>query len=436
MKLKFLETRIPTLLGMFIITVGLVLATLFTNNQTNLQSGAQVVKQPQDVRITNVTDKSFTVSYRTESPISGTLNYGTDNSLGLTAFDEKDASGNIGNRIIHSITIQNLQPSTKYYFSILSGGETYLNNDQNFEVTTAPSLSSQTSNTDIKGKIIDPDSTVPNEAIVYATADNAQVVSSLVKSDGTYDLVLNNLLSSDLSKPFVFQANTVIRMLVLGQSSTSSALIYYSQVNDVPVITLSNNYDFRSEQAPAATSSAQPESFPSLESTPSSKLYTPKILTPQQNQGFSNQAPLFKGTALPEQSVQITIHSAQVLEATVSADAYGNWSYSPSANLSPGTHTITIVTKDAYGILRTLTQSFVVYAQTGTTISQTPTPTPTPLPTFTPTPTAYNLTQASPSASPQNPLPATGNAFIITAGIVGFIISLIGGLLFLLSKGA
>jgi hypothetical protein len=35
----------------------------------------------------------------------------------------------------------------------------------------------------------------------------------------------------------------------------------------------------------------------------------------------------------------------------------------------------------------------------------------------------------------QKPLPATGNPSIMTAGIVGAVISLVGGLLFLLTRG-
>ena len=59
MRLSFWNKKIPTILGMLIIVVGLSITTLLTGKTTLLETGAQGNNQPQDVRISNITNKSF-----------------------------------------------------------------------------------------------------------------------------------------------------------------------------------------------------------------------------------------------------------------------------------------------------------------------------------------------------------------------------------------
>ena len=153
---KFWNKQIPTVLGLGFIIIGLSVTTFLTNKQTVFQSGAQESKQPQEVRITNITDNSFTVSYKTGGQISGYVNFGLSSALGQTAFDEKDVSQKLQNHTLHSIALKNLSPSTKYYFSIISGGDIYLNNNQDFEVTTAETIPGAPTTIEISGRTILP----------------------------------------------------------------------------------------------------------------------------------------------------------------------------------------------------------------------------------------------------------------------------------------
>lgn len=451
MRNSFWDKRIPTLLGLFVILLGIVATTFLTNSAQLTQINASNSSQPKDVRITNVTDNSFTVSYTTDSPVSGSINYGKDKNLGQSSLDDRDQkNGKINNYLIHFITVKNLTPFTKYLFTIISGQKTYTTNNNPFEITTASSLKNNPNqNSRAKGQISLLDGTFPKETLIYITSDNSQVFSSLTGENGNYSISLGQLRNSDLSSFYEFNNNSVIKILITDGTLSSSAIQYFSQIENIPKIILSKNYDFRSSDIQTASLSANLENFPSFISTSSASKKAPKIITPQKEQGFSDQQPLFKGTGSPGENVQIIINSAEQIKASVPTDAFGNWSFRPSTLLSPGNHTITIITKDASGILRTITQSFVVYAS-GTQIAQaiaSPTPTPTPTPTIIPSsapistlipsPTEIILT-GSISATPtriEKPLPATGNPFIITAGIAGIFVSLIGGLLFLLSRG-
>lgn len=453
MKKSFWDKKIPTLLGLFILSLGIGITTFLTNSQTFLKTNASTSEQPQNVRITNISDTSFSVSYSTLDKISGSLNYGQNISLGQSAFDERNQnSQKITNYQIHNITLNNLLPLTKYYFTIISGQNTYYNSGKPFEVITGPSISKTANTPDlIKGKLILPNGIYPSEAIIYITLDNSQVLSALAKPDGTYELPLTLIRSGDLSSYYNFNQNSIIKMLIYGDSLTSNVVLSKKQINPVPLITLSKDYNFQVQDLQSTNASTSLQGFPSFEST-SSASQKVQILTPQKNQELTDSKPLFKGTAGPNENVKIIIHSDQTIQTQIKTDKNGNWSFTPSEALTPGTHTITITSKDVSGLLKTITQSFVVYAS-GTQIpnasgSPTPTPTTTPtiasaiptptdippaFPSLTPSPTPI-LVQAPVSTSSSTLLPPTGNPFIIIFGIFGIIVSLIGSLLFILSR--
>lgn len=422
---KLLDKRIPTVLGMILIIAGLSITTFLTNQQTIFQVGAQANTQPQEVRISNITDNSFTISYTTNTPTSGYVNYGQDNSLNQTSFDETASSQKLDNHTLHVFTLTNLSPKTKYYFVITSGQDKYLDNGKNFEVTTAPSLADSNMSEKISGKVILPNSNPPKEAIVYLTVNGAQTLSAIVGKNGTYNIKLNHLLSQNLSSLENLSKNTELKILILGDTLKSSAIFYFHQLENMPLITLSNNYDFRYKYEKVSSTSAVLNNFPTISALTetATKDDSLRIITPESNQTLKSQKPKIEGTALPNQKVVILIHSQQQIETTVTTDSNGNWSYQPTTNLEPGTHTITVSTTNSSGIIDTITKTFTVYAQETT-----------PILTSSPTATLISdITAISPKPTLQ-PLPVTGNTSIIAAGIVGLLISVTGGLIFFLSR--
>ena len=449
MRERFWDKRIPTFLGILFLAISIGITTFLVKQGGLFSVRAIPSHDPKDVRITNITDNSFTISYFTKDPTSGIINYGKSPSLGQSGLDDKDQSlGNISNRLLHNITVKNLDPNTKYYFSIISGKDTYTNNSNPFEITTSEKIGGKLPDQPhVTGNVILPNREPPKEAIIYLTANGAQVISVGLKPDGSFILPLNSIRNSSLNNYFKIENDTVLKLLVIGDELTSNIVLSPLQIKPVPTITLSNDYDFTLTNRPQIPSPVNNITFPSFTRATEDETKKPQILTPQEDQSFTDTQPQFKGTALPGEEVQIIIHSDENINTEINADNNGNWVYRPQSPLSAGQHTITIITKDASGIVRTLTQSFVVYAS-GTQIegaagSPTPTAKPTSLPSITliakasltPTniPTATNFQQ---SPTPTPPLPPTGNPTIITAGIVGLLLSIIGGLLFLLTRGS
>lgn len=468
MKKTIWDKRIPTLLGMLLIIVGIGLTSFLVDKGIILTGRASPTTNPQNVRITNITDNSFNVSYNTDAQVIGSLTYGKDQDLGQTALDDRDQqTESLVNHKIHSITVRNLSSATKYSFSITSGQDKFLNNGVPFEAVTGANIATPPSEQKpIVGKVVMPDGNTPSEGIVYITTDNSQVISSLLRGDGTYLIPLNSVRGQDLASYLDFSTVNSLKMLIFGDGLSSNVSLSINQINPVPTVTLSQNYDFATGTEPIASSSAQEntaESFPSPKpNTNNSNVQEPEIITPKENQAFSDQQPLLKGTAEPNEIVNITINSDTPIQAKVTADANGNWSFRPATPLSPGNHTITITTKGANGILRTITQSFTVFAAGSQvspvanppTATPTPlaspspsaTPTPTPIPTVAPTPAASATPSLTPIPTPIStvaptstpsiapPLAPGGNSpgpdgKIITLGLLGGILTIIGAML-------
>lgn len=452
MKKTFWEKRIPTLLGILMIVIGIGATSFLVKSGLNLMGKAAPAETPENIRITNISDSSFTVSYITADRVLGTVSYGTDKALGTSITDDRDQqSGNLNTYNLHYITIRNLKPSTKYFFTITSGKITFLNNDEAFEVTTGPVIEEEPSlQKPVVGKMISTDATIPKEAIICLTITDGQTISTLMKPDGSYILPLNSIRSQDLNSYFLFDQDPVLKMLIVGMPEQSMITLGLKQANPVPIITLSKNYDFTIDNSPVATISGA-IGFPSFSASPSASK-NPQILTPKRDEQFLDQKPLFKGTAPPGTDVQITIHSSNDLQANVKADSKGNWSYRPQTPLSPGEHTLSITSRDQFGILKTITQSFTVFAQ-GTQVEQSATPSATPTLTIAPTqvasvspfltPTLTATPTQTPTITPLITLPpkggsisAPGNSSLITAGLTILGTTAIGIILFLITRGS
>ena len=444
--------RIPTLLGILLIVIGVGTTSYLVKTGVTLTSKASPSETAQNIRISNVTDSSFTVSFTTEALVIGSINFGKDKNLGQTALDNRDGQGSLKEHKIHYITVKNLDSSSDYYFSITSGSKEFLQKAQPFIVKTAPASSGHSPiEKTVKGEIVMPNGKSPKEAIVYLNSDNSQTLSTLVREDGFYSLSANSLKTENLTSYFTFSSKTIFRLLVVGKDSlTSNAKFNGSETEELPPITLGSDYDFIQSNLSTATSSAS-TGFSSLPAQESTAGKIPKINIPKNNQTFTDSQPKFSGTALPNSTVEITIHSDDNIKAQATTDAYGNWSFRPPSALSPGGHTITIITRDASGILKTLTQSFTVFAS-GTQVNESATPSATPVvkptsvPISTPIPTSVPTiiptVPVSPTLAPIatitpviSPVPSPGNSTPIIFGLFGIGLSILGFFIFLISRG-
>lgn len=87
-----------------------------------------------------------------------------------------------------------------------------------------------------------------------------------------------------------------------------------------------------------------------------------KITTPTNNASVSSDKPTIKGKAPPGSTVTLIIRSNPIT-VTVTADANGNWFYTPTTPLATGTHTVVASAANAAtGQTETASSAFVVAA--------------------------------------------------------------------------
>lgn len=253
MKKSLLNHKIPSVLGIGLIVIGVVVTTALVKGPSLLQIKAGPSDEPKNIEITNISDSSFTVTYTTDNSTLGTITFGKDpNTLDQTTLDDRDQlTQKVNNYSAHSITANSLEPNTTYYFKITSGSKDILDNAKPFNVKTGPTISSPPSSQNpMSGKALNPDGSIPSDGLVIVNIDGAEKITTYLRKDGSFMIPLNNLRTNDLASYFDLDENTNINIKIKSANLSSSADVMPNQISPVPIITLSNNYEFTEETEP------------------------------------------------------------------------------------------------------------------------------------------------------------------------------------------
>jgi hypothetical protein len=451
-----LKKRIPTIFGILLLLVGITAGVYLVElGPQPLTTRATPEIIPSQIRITNISDDSFTVSWFTETAALGFIRYGTNASdLSLSALDDREQAGG-GKRAYttHHTTASNLSGKTTYYFEIVSGSESSVfdDNGQPYSVTTGASLDTEIVADTAHGAVFYPDLTAAEGALVYLTLEGGRSLSTIVVSSGNWVVPLSTMRSADLTSFLAYdQSQAILTIEVLGpDGSTASAITYTANDSPVDDIVLGELYDFTTQSAEEQPAVSESQfSFEAI-SEPTASESGVTVNSPEEGEAINTQVPEFFGGGPPGTTLQITLES-EVIEASVAVDTEGRWSWAPDETLESGEHFLTLSWLDENGIVQTLTRRFVVYAQGESSLpafeatpSATPTPTPTPVelagitptptpistPTPTPTPTPIpTIAPATPSAvatEPALPVPGTGMMSIVL-GLLGVSLSVSG----------
>lgn len=222
--------RIPTFLGFFLLILGLGAGVFLVQNQTFFRLRAAPDITPSDVRITNITDHSFTVSWVTEKQTSGNLTIGSKASLGFA----------------HSITVDELTPATDYSFKINSAGAVFENNGIPWQVTTATKLPPNIDSKFLSGNILTPGGQPAANVLVVVMAGGMSPLSAITTSNGSWVIPLNSARTIDGTSFASIKLDLPIQILVQGGPlGVATAQAYPSTASPTPPITLGKSYDFR-----------------------------------------------------------------------------------------------------------------------------------------------------------------------------------------------
>jgi hypothetical protein len=434
---------IPTILGLLILIIGVASGVLLINKSSNIFSQADSGSTPNQLKITNIAESSFSVSWVTNQPTTGFIKYGDNNNLIFVGKDDRDQlSGKSGNFSTHHVTIRDLKPALTYYFKIVSGGNIYDNNGAVFQTNTAPVSQNPALENDVAyGTVIDQNGAPVEGAIIYLTLPDAVTQSTLTKNSGSWVIPLNLTRSSDLSTYGNYDRETTIEeILVQGLPGTTATVITITKKDSpIPAITLGGNFDFRN--TPSELTGNQELTPPGSQfSSPDNQGFSPEdtgsisIINPSAGENINTQKPEFIGNGPVGETINIVINSPTPLKDQVTVDTNGNWNWSPSANLSPGEHSITISLPNGKSVTRRFTvlaadSSDLPFLTASPSATLTPTivlpstsPTPLSFPSLVLTPTITN----SPTPTIIVQSPQSGNltptlSIFIMGGVLVFI---------------
>lgn len=438
--------RIPTIIGLFILLLGLGGGVFLVQKSQILFLRAGPETIPTQIKITNITDNSFSASWITNEKTAGFIRFGETTRLGSTMADDRDQlSGETGLFSTHYVTLKNLKPKTTYYFKLGSGSKIYDNNGRPYQITTAPAISLPYPPSDVAyGKIIKQDGSPAEGSIVYLSLANATPQSVLVQSSGSWVIPLNLTRSADLLAYTTYDKEASIEEIFVqaAQAGTATAVATTKYDSPVPTITLGKSFDFRkmaeeletetqeivpeeaTEEAEPVTPPASKFSFEPV-ATPAAAAEELAIINPEEGETVNTQRPAVIGIGPAGITLEITIQSPAIYSGTVAIDSQGSWEWSPPANLEPGEHTVTATYTDEEGEEHTVSHTFMVLAagEEQPAIEATPSAevSPTPTPTVTPTPTATPVArEVMPSTEEGVPEPG-----YLTPTFVVFIMGLI-----------
>jgi hypothetical protein len=393
-KKAFLQKQIPTLAGLAVLVIALVAGLLMFSTGTGVFAPrATPQTTPKQVKITNVGDKAFTVSFYTDEATAGFVKYGVDEAdLKTQASDDRDQlAGSVGKYTLHHVTVKSLKPNTSYFFTIGTGsGSSFDNEGKAFSVKTAvdPGTPPPVAKT-VYGSVMTAGGTPAEGSVVYLVAEGGAELSALVKSSGSWAISLANARTADGSAYAEITDDTALTVFVQGSPLTQTVRTT-SQVKDAqPLADLSlgtgggtaatvpkeeeSTDETASESAEVATGSATATKSASLtdlveatESTSSGAASTSATKSATTTTAASSSAtaspsavlnltqlastpittvesPKVVGKAAPRVQVKIEIHSETEITQTVTADANGNFELDTSQfqDLEPGEHTVT-----------------------------------------------------------------------------------------------
>lgn len=402
------KSKIPTFAGLIVLIVGLVIGVFIVQNQQIFQSGASGEAAPKDIRITNVSDSSFTVSWVTQKETSGFLKWGENSTLGRTQNETSSEKS-----LTHSVVLDSLKPQARYYFKINSDGEDFDNSGSVWSTETGPKISGSPSTTILSGSLVDGVGKPVKNALVYLTISGAQSLSTQTSGSGAWLIPVAGIRTENLGGIFVVSDTTEVSIFTnSGPFGVSTAQSVVKNTKPAPAMVLGKVHDFRnientgdngiSEASINLPDSGTPTS--GFDTNPATSELSPSTTVTlesiSQGEVITTTDPEFFGEGPKGTAITITVESEVVTENLIIKND-GTWSWSPPTNLEPGTHKITVSWKDVSGITRTLVRNFVVSAAEG--------------PAFESTPSASLIPSASPSSTPKPSIVASALPSIIAS---------------------
>ncbi len=235
--------KIPTILGLSIIFLGIATGVYLVLHEQTFLSQAVPNLTPQDITFTNITEDSVVVSWQTQTPAVSFISFGQNNLQEQTNLDDRDTNPPAGGpkpHLTHYATLKNLLPQTSYKFKITSGKKP----TDILKFKTAQPPASQTGFTPIIGSVLDGDTTL-SDGIAYLSVSGANTQSSLIKLKGNFLIPISQIRKEDLSDIFPLTEDMIAKLTIISDKGRATALFKLRPSSKpLPPLILGQDVDF------------------------------------------------------------------------------------------------------------------------------------------------------------------------------------------------
>lgn len=435
------QKKIPTLLGISIIGLALVVLSVIYNTIFQQQSRAEALAPPKNVQFSNIQTSSLTVTWMTAIPASDSIETTFPSGKKFVYFSDAESNKSNKKKIYHSITLTSLSPQTHYPITIYSNGKAYPLHKNEKGVSTAPDIGkNKLTIPPAHGKILGKDNTPIVGALILLNTTGAQLMSTTTNAQGEWLIALSMLRSEDLSAYKVLNESTVQSVTAYHANDLAFAKIDMHSSTPVQTMTIGQTYDFRTQkkssiaQLPITEAQTVQNVLGEQTGNIQKKDYLITITQPVDGASLVSNVPLFQGTGIPGTSVTLIIGITHPKTHSVVVNSDGIWRFTPLEPLGIGKQSITVTSTDkaknpvaitnTFDVLKSGTQVLGIATPSATITTSPPPATPTTsigvLPsvtiTVTPTPTIALLDTPTPTS---NEPPVSGSAFPTLVLIMG-----------------
>lgn len=233
----------PTIVGLILLILVVGAGVFFVQTRQTFTLSASADETPKNVRITNVTDVSFSVSWTTDKPTFGYVTYEKSDEL---------AHGSLGNQTkssIHYLTVKDLRANTNYQFKIGSGENLFDNDGQAYKIKTGQALILKKKSDMVFGVVVGKNGQPIDGALVYLALPGASPMSTFIDSDGSWAFNLSMSRQANLKEKASYTKDTILEVYVRGdagvaKNQVATAKIPVGAARPVPKMVLGENYNF------------------------------------------------------------------------------------------------------------------------------------------------------------------------------------------------
>lgn len=348
------EKKIPSLLAFFILILSiLIFSNIFFGKTANFSKAS--VNYLKNWQIVNVSPYQVSVYWSTQEKSISYLLYGENNSFMVPVYDDRDTKDIQEKRIHHYVTLKNLKPNQKYYFSFVVDNKRI--NNQSFYFKTPLTFLSQSRNNPIAGVLLKENLTPQSQAIVILnTQDDVFPIATLTKETGEWLLAINSFYDKNYLEKKIDE-NQVVNISIITEDkklTTIKGRIKELNKSDITSI-VGKNYDMTYNGKVLGVQD--------------NKLTNQKknidLFYPVEGSLIPGKRPIIKGKALPFKKVSIEISAKKTVVSEVKADEDGNWSYFLTEDLDLGNNQIIIKTIDENGKKISIKRNFMIVTSGG-----------------------------------------------------------------------